>query len=283
MGASLNSTSTGYNFADCLSLKEIYIPTSLAGFQGDAVRSVSSQCVFYFTGTYDQAVNFKTNTVSTKNTIIKNATIKSLTEFNNLAEKSGSYLVYGYSACEAFYDGAHAMVESISYTSYDAAGERNSVCANADCTRTVKEVVDPLFVCLGYSSPEGDREGIVVSYTVNVAALKEYSEYLAKSGKTLTYGVFAIAKVNLENDVFDENGAPVDYAVVAEISSYEFVAFDLKIVGFTDEYKDEPLAMGAYVALADIDGKADYSYMQYGTPKENEKYCFVSYDEVVNG
>ncbi len=283
LGASLNSTSTGYNFADCSSLKEIYIPTSLAGFQGDAVRSVSSQCVFYFTGTYDQAVNFKTNTVSTKNTIIKNATIKSLTEFNNLAEKSGSYLVYDYSSCEAFYNGAHAMVESISYTSYDAAGERNSVCANADCTRAVKEVVDPLFVCLGYSSPEGDREGIVVSYTVNVAALKEYSKYLAKSGKTLTYGVFAIAKVNLENDVFDENGAPVDYAVVAEISNYEFVAFDLKIVGFTDEYKDEPLAMGAYVALADVDGKADYSYMQYGTPKENEKYCFVSYDEVVNG
>ena len=283
LGSSLNNTSTGYNFADCSSLKEIYIPTSLAGFQGDAVRSVSSQCVFYFTGTYDQAVNFKTNTVSTKNTIIKNATIKSLTEFNNLTEKSGSYLVYGYSACEAFYDGAHTMVESLSYTSYDAIGVRKNTCTNDDCFHFTMSDIEPLFFCNGYSAPEGDREGLVVSYIVNVAALKEYSEYLAKSGKTLTYGVFAIAKVNLENDVFDENGAPVDYAVVAEISSYDFVAFDLKIVDFTDEYKDEPLAMGAYVAVADVDGKADYSYMQYGTPKENEKYCFVSYDEVVNG
>lgn len=283
LSAALTDTSTGYNFADCSSLKEIYIPTSLAGFQDEAVRTVSKQCVFYFTGTQQQAIDFQDNTSSKKNTIIKDAQIKSLTEYNALTEKSGSYLVYGYSACEAYYDGAHTMVESLSYTSYDAIGVRKNTCTNNDCFHVTKSDIEPLFFCSGYSAPEGDREGIVVSYTVNVAALKEYSEYLAKSGKTLTYGVFAIAKVNLENDVFDENGAPVDYAVVAEISNYEFVAFDLKIVGFTDEYKDEPLAMGAYVAVADSEGKAAYSYMQYGTPKENEKYCFVSYDEVVNG
>ena len=281
LGASLNSTSTGYYFADCSNLKEMYIPTGISCFLGDAVRKVSKQCVFYFTGTYQQAADFQKNTSSTNNGILKNAQIKSLAEYNALTEKSGSYLVYGYSACEAFYNGAHAMVESISYTSYDAAGERNSVCANADCTRTVKEVVDPLFVCLGFSSPVSERGGIVISHMVNTDALNEYIQYLTKIGKTMKYGVFAAAKEKIGNNyIFGENGAVSDYAVVAEISGYSFVAFDLKIVGFTDEYKDAPLALGAYAITTDENGKSEISYMQYGKPSGDEKYCFISYNDL---
>ena len=42
-----------------------------------------------------------------------------------------------------------------------------------------------------------------------------------------------------------------------------------------------PKAIGAYTKV--IDGEnTEYSYMQPGTPNENEKYCFVSYNLVVN-
>ena len=72
-----------------------------------------------------------------------------------------------------------------------------------------------------------------------------------------------------------------DGVINAEITNVDFAAFELKIVGFTDEQKDTKLAIGAYVAVTD--GEAtEYSYMQSGEPNENEKYCFVSYNDIVN-
>ena len=68
--------------------------------------------------------------------------------------------------------------------------------------------------------------------------------------------------------------------VKIQITNYEFAAFELKIVGFTDTQKDTKLAMGAYVAITDGE-TTEYSYMQGGEPNENEKYCFVSYNDIV--
>ena len=50
------------------------------------------------------------------------------------------------------------------------------------------------------------------------------------------------------------------YCQSHDITSYEFALFELKIVGFTDEYKDIKLAMGAYVAVTDGE-KTEYSYI----------------------
>ncbi|MBO5261538.1 MAG: hypothetical protein J6B45_00670, partial [Clostridia bacterium] len=66
----------------------------------------------------------------------------------------------------------------------------------------------------------------------------------------------------------------------AEITNHQFVAFELKIVGFTDTQKDIKLAMGAYVAVTDGE-TTEYSYMQNDEPGENEKYSFVSYNDIV--
>ena len=69
--------------------------------------------------------------------------------------------------------------------------------------------------------------------------------------------------------------------VNAEITNYEFTAFEIKIVGFTDDaQKDIKLAIGAYVAVTDGE-TTEYSYMQNGDLGENEKYCFVSYNDIV--
>ena len=101
------------------------------------------------------------------------------------------------------------------------------------------------------------------------------------TGKTLKYGVFAVLQSRLgDNDVFSEDGTVAEGAINADITSYEFALFELKIVGFTEEYKDIKLAMGAYVAVTDGE-TTEYSYLQSGTPNENEKYCFVSYNDIV--
>ena len=152
-------------------------------------------------------------------------------------------------------------------------------CQNEGCAyvETVGNV-SALFTCLGYSAPENGTGGIAIGFTVNNVAIAEYEE---ATGKTLKYGVFAVLKDRLgNNDVFAEDGTVAEGVINAEITNYEFVAFELKIVGFTDTQKDIKLAMGAYVAVTDGE-ITEYSYMQGGTPNENEKYCFVSYNDIV--
>ena len=137
-----------------------------------------------------------------------------------------------------------------------------------------------MFTCLGYSAPTfGESGGIALGYTVDTLAITEFTE---ATGTTLTYGVFAASYVNLgTNDVFDENGTAAKGVISAEIFNKEFVAFELTIVGFTGDYKNAPLAMGAYVAVAK-DGTTTYSYMQDTTKGEKVgNYYFASYNDVI--
>ncbi len=280
LGASLTNNGTGFWFADCTSLKEMYIPATLARFDGEVVRSISGNCVFYFTGNMTQATSFKSNTSNNKNPALKSAQIKSYSEFIALEELSGSYLVYDYPLCDAFYAGAHEMADTVSYTAFDAVGEKISSCTVNGCCHSTKVDALPLFTCLGYSAPTfGESGGIALGYTVNLQAINEYTE---ATGATLTYGVFAVAYENIgTNDVFDENGTPAGSVISAEISNREFVAFELAIVGFTDEYKTAKLAMGAYVAVTK-DDTTTYSYMQDTTKGELiGNYYFASYNNVI--
>ena len=164
----------------------------------------------------------------------------------------------------------------VSYVRFNEEGTKILICAS--CGAQSYEKTTPLFTCLGYSAPENGIGGIAVGFTVNNEAIAEYEEI---TGKTLKFGVFAVLQSRLgNNDVFAEDGTVADGVINAEITNYEFVAFELKIIGFTDTQKDIKLAMGAYVAVTD--GEAtEYSYMQAGTPNENEKYSFVSFNDIV--
>ncbi len=169
-----------------------------------------------------------------------------------------------------------AILVGIVYSNYSQNGEKTVNCGN--CGKQAILEAPALFTCLGYSAPEDGRGGIAVGFTVNNVAIAEYEEV---TGKTLKYGVFAVLQSKLKDkDVFAEDGTAAEGVISAEITNYQFVAFELKIVGFTDEQKDTKLAMGAYGAVTDGE-KTEYSYMQSGTPNENEKYCFVSYNDIV--
>lgn len=172
------------------------------------------------------------------------------------------------------YVNGKAKLVSLTYTSYTSNGKKVVACGN--CGENSEHIALALFVCQGYSTPINGRDGIAVGYTINNEAISEYEK---ATGKTLKYGVFAVAKNKLEaNDVFDKSGNAISGAVVAEISGYNFVSFELKIVGFTNENKDAKLALGAYVVT--YGENTEYSYLQAGTPNENEKYCFISYNDI---
>ena len=147
------------------------------------------------------------------------------------------------------------------------------------CNQGVVEEKSALFTCLGYSAQEnGSTGGIAMGFTVNNAAIAEYNEI---TGKTIKYGVFVVLQSKLgDNDVFSDDGTAAEGVVSTEIFNRAFSAFELKIVGLTDEQKDTKLAMGAYVCAADGE-ETEISYIQGDELDENEKYCFVSYNGII--
>ena len=70
-------------------------------------------------------------------------------------------------------------------------------------------------------------------------------------------------------------------AISFDVTGYEYSAFVLKIVGFTETQKDVKLAMGAYVAVNDGE-TTTYSYLQDDQKGERVgNYYFVSYNTIV--
>jgi hypothetical protein len=175
---------------------------------------------------------------------------------------------------------AHDIKTTILYEKgYTAEGLKTVACQNEGCSHSEGEKkADALFTCLGYSAPEDGRGGIAVGYTINNEAIREYEK---ATGKALKYGAFAVLKDKLgTDDLFNAKGEVVNGAISAEISGNNYAAVELKITGFTDDYKDTKLAMGVYVAVTDGE-TTEYSYLQSGTPNENEKYSFISYNDIV--
>ena len=175
----------------------------------------------------------------------------------------------------------HEKEVSIIYNDFTDVGIKRIKCKVCEVVNTIE--APAMFTCRGYSAPEDGRGGIAIGFTVNNVAIAEYEE---ATGKTLKYGVFAVLQSKLKDkDVFAADGTVAEGVISAEITNYQFVAFELKIVGFTDEQKDTKLAMGAFVEVVTTDGvmtSSEYSYMQGGVPADGDNYYFVSYNDIVN-
>ena len=171
----------------------------------------------------------------------------------------------------------HTEEIRVTYVSFAKAGEKVVGCGNEGCSYGTSYVLDPLFICQGYSASEAGN-GISLGFKVNNEAAYEYKTL---TGNAIKYGVFAVSQSRLgENVIFDESGNVTEGVICAEIKATEFTAFDIKVVGFSDENKSSLLALGAYVATTK-DGVTTYSYMQESEPNEGQKYHFVSYNEII--
>ena len=291
-GKGLDSYNVQSMLYGCNSLKYVYISNTLVPTAGSHLfYSGASGMVFFYTGTYEEyeALNDMLKTLTNNGKFTGAAPIewdstKDDQFYKDLAEnEKKNYVVYGYNSCNAFYGGKHklAATEQINFTSYFETITFTCNCENGCGEKVINEekTIAPLFRYLGYSAKENGNRGIAIGYIVNSEAVTKYE---AVTGKSLNYGVFAIAQDKIgDKDIFDKNGIPVNGLVSFDVTDNEFTMLELKIVGFTDTNKDVKLAMGAYVAVSD--GKTtEYSYMQHEAPKVNEKYCFASYNDIVS-
>ena len=310
-----NTTSLGQrNFLNCTNLTNVYIlgdnpQIDITSFEENFNKCVDGNTTHNFSsvGKYFFFVTEDTAYLNQVKDAIGGATIITYDDYVTSPEDytEGRYIISGTSICEVYY-GEHSinaetanncvgvceicnktvinhnetqnLLVTIEYASYDKNGTKTTVCKNEGCTYTKTESAQALFECLGYSIPVDGRGGIAIGYKVNNSAVTSYEQ---ATGNDLAYGVFAVSQQKLDkNDVFAQDGTPTNGVITAEITSYEFIEFALKIVGFADSQKETKIAMGAYVAKTDENGTT-YSYIQASAPNQGDKYSFASYNDII--
>ena len=276
----------GAAFHNDSSLKKVYFPSTF-NKTSSIVNQSTAKCAFFYTGDMETAKSIFPSTLPTSYTVtleyVEWDSAKSDDYYVELAQKHEKtyvvYIVCNYNKCNAFYGGEHLTAEqTYEFTSFTEKSYVKSACSRCWDGTVVMEI-EPLFKCLGYSAPINGTSGIAIGFTVNNGAIAEYTEV---TGKALKYGVFAVAKEKLgDSDIFGSDGTTASNVISAEITNYSFVAFDLKVIGFTDENKGYKLAMGAYVAVTDGEN-TKYSYMQDNTKGDKiGNYYFASYNDIV--
>ena len=264
-------------FVGNAALKIVYIPKSVTSIANTFVDGswgnvAPANAIYIYTGNDASVLEACTR--------FENANVILGEEYNPDNNYTGINLVIGYSHCIAYNNGVHPNSEITTvFTSY--LDEIGIFTKCTDCyVAEVTDTIPALFECNGFSVPESGSVGIVISFKANREAITKYEQI---AGKSLKYGVFAVSQNKLEDkDIFGENGVATEGVVTVDITNQKYALFELKIVGFTDAQKDMKLAMGAYVKATTIDEKTEYSFLQDGTPSENEKYYFASYNEILN-
>lgn len=148
-------------------------------------------------------------------------------------------------------------VVGIAYDSYLSEGVYKCACKAEGCTALLDgESAPALFQLKGYSTPENGSYGFTVSYIVNKVAIYEYEEM---TGKTLSYGIVAGAKVNLgDQNPLDKNGNEVTLekgnVVKAEVGR-DFTSYDFRLSGLNENQLDLELVIATYVEVTEGEGE----------------------------
>ena len=297
-------------FKNCIALESVALNNKLVQIKDNAFLGCTSLEKVFFVGSLEQLNTLLAGVSKTGNdpfwSVVgeNNANVISYNDYRRLSDKSGKYVVYDYSYCEAYTDGAHELTPinacaglcsvcgcvvdshsenaeldvTIEYTDYASNGVHITACKNEGCTYRVTVDTPALIINLGYSVPEKGAASIVMGFKANKSAIEEYERITAK---TVRYGVFVATQNKLgENPIFDANGNVTSGVISAEIAIKSFDLFELKVSGFTDEHKDEKLTMGAYVAITD-ENITEYSYLQDGTKGEKiGNYFFASFNDI---
>lgn len=257
-GANFNTFSSPNNdyetFSGASSLKYVYLPASFAENitatknQFKNIFSSSSKTTFFLVGSYDDAVESRDKLKATEaNDSYGNAEIVEFdpdVDYNGYADILGySIIVYGYSACEAFYNGEHNVSEhySLEYSGEEFLSTAIKSKACASCTYKVdKSELGALFVSLGYST--NGRGSVIQGFSINSDMLSAYEAVLGE----ITYGVIAAGDTREDKTV----GADVfsfEKKVLHELSGSAYDYFQVMVNGIDESKYDAYIFFCAYV------------------------------------
>lgn len=285
-------------FGRCGALELVAIPSSVTSINKGVFPgtndwlSPKNAVIFYCGGDANELLALTDDGSGNVSAFLKDRiTAGAVVDYSGInAEYAQGVIVNNANVCDIYYAGQHLDNDEITLVFVDENGNEieksfyaqiNVMC---DCGRgcgvtAVVETISPIFTTLGYSTPMyGNSGALVIGFMFNSESVVRYTEL---SGETLSFGVFAVLKNTIgTEEAVNADGSSPNGVINANLTEYDLASFDLKIVGFTTpEHKALEIAMGVYVITSDENG-AEVSYLQAGTPKENDKYCFVTYNSV---
>lgn len=257
-GSGFNKFSSPNNdyetFLNSNKLKYVYLPASFAANvtatnnQFKNIFNNSQKATFFLVGSYDDALESRDKFKATNaNKAYGNAEIVEFSpdvDYTTYADTLGySIIVYGYSACEAFYNGEHNVSEhySLEYSGEEFLSTAIKSKACASCTYKVdKSELGALFVSLGYST--NGRGSVIQGFSINSDMLSAYEEVLGE----ITYGVIAAGDTREDKTV----GADVfsfEKKVSHELSGSAYDYFQVMVNGIDESKYDAYIFFCAYV------------------------------------
>ena len=247
-------------FSGSNNLKFIYMPANVTGtLEAKAsyylsIFDMSSKAVYFFTGDEGKATEVQEwFRVTGSNKNIVNADMAAYNQGVDYVELQSelkkSVIVYGYSACEAFYNGEHDVAENFTLE-YAGAALLSSAVKSKACSKCIFKVdrtdLNPLIECLGYSS--NGMGDVVQGFCLNVTDMAEYEAVLGD----INYGV--IAAVDLRAEGERENGVDVfglEKYLSHDLSRSSYNYFNVRISGITEAFADQYLFFCAYITYGD--------------------------------
>ncbi len=314
LGASVTKT-TGYSvFRLCNSLNVYYIPSTLQTvFQHTFTHDSGAgpaNTVFFYVGTKAEFESFYNASVSGKNNdrvtsgykaenVIEWDSTKPDSYYIDLATTNNcKYYIYGYNACNAFYNGIHTektednnpcwltecakcgvkdvysgnesthnLTTEMIYADYLSNGVKKSYCTNKNCTHPVnEEAIDALFIFKGYSS--NDDGEMCVTYVINTVAIKAYTDFY---GEELSFSYGIVAAIDNTNPY-----ELTDKVIKVDLSDNKYTAVDFKLSGLSESTKNVAIAMNMYVVEAKGDDTAVCYLTSKGTSETAETITYAA-------
>lgn len=267
LGANAGKGLESYNVQSmlwgCTSLKYVYMSNTMVPTAGSHLfESGSNGMVIFYTGSLEEYEALKETLISLKNngkftnaTAVEWDSTKDDQFYKDTAStENKNYVVYGYNACKAFYEGEHSFNEP-SYgflgKEYVSSYVKTGVCQNCN-DKVVTELTGALFTNKGYSK---ELDGTYFDYGF-VANREEIAKYEALTGNTVSYGIIAAKKTASESGaLIDENGVAIDGAILMSFDTTSYNLYNVKVTGISSENAETQIYCSAYVYEA---GKTVY-------------------------
>ena len=240
-----------HQFNNCKSLTTIYMSNVLTKIENSAFNNTPLEKVF-FIGTLEQLNTLLESTDTSGNTSFwdvvgeNRANVISYADYLKLSDKSGKYVVYNYSYCEAYNEGKHALagVEQVYIENYFEEIKIVDTCTTEYCgvMKTV-DTIGALFTYMGYSYTEMPINGTYSMsqfYSVNKENIKSYTDY---TGNKLE---LRIVTSSVDNPIGSE-AEGTNKVVVASINGFIHNYIAVKLSGITEEYADRGFVFCVFI------------------------------------